>query len=76
MNINASKTNQESDFLNQRLDEIRMSGHERLMAKARLARAEAVADALFVAAQAVARLFKRLTAKAARPAAPTALSAG
>jgi hypothetical protein len=46
------------------------------MAKARFARAEAVADALFVAAQAVARLFKRLTPKPAHPASPTAPSAG
>jgi hypothetical protein len=76
MNVNISKTNQNFDFFNQRLDEIRMNGHDRLKAKARFAQAEAVADALFAAAQWVARLFKRLTDKSAHPAAPTAPSAG
>lgn len=48
MNDKISKTKSEYDFLNARLDEIRMSGHERIKAKAQLARAEAIAD-LFVA---------------------------
>lgn len=76
MNANASKTNQDLDFFNQRLDEIRMSGHERLLAKARFARAEAFAEALSVAAQAIARLFKRLTAKPVHPSSPSTSSAG
>lgn len=76
MNVKVSKTNQDLDFIHQRLDEIRMSGHERLLAKARLAQAEAIADTLFAVAQAVARVFKRLTAKPAHPASPTAPSAG
>jgi hypothetical protein len=76
MNLNVSKTNENLDFFNRRLDEIRMSGHERLKAKARLAQAEAVADAIFAAAQWVARLFKRLTDKPAHPSTPTAPSAG
>ena len=75
MNVNVSKTNENLDFFNQRLDEIRMSDHERLKAKARFAQAEAIADAVFAAAQGIARLFKRLTAKS-HPAAPTAPSAG
>jgi hypothetical protein len=76
MRKNVSKTNQELDFFNQRLDEIRMNGHERLKAKARFAQAEAIADAVFAAAQGIARLFKRLTAKPAHPHAPTAPSVG
>lgn len=78
MTKNVSKSNDNMDFLYQRLDEIRMSGHERLKAKARLAQAEAMADLLVAAAQAVTRLFKlkRLTAKSAHPASPPAPSAG
>ena len=76
MNVNVSKTNENLDFFNQRLDEIQMSGHERMKAKARFAQAEAIADAVFAAAQGMARLYKRLTAKSAHPAAPTAPSAG
>jgi hypothetical protein len=76
MNLNVSKTNEDLDFFNQRLDEIRMNGHERLKAKARFAQAEAVANALFTTAQWVAGLFRRLTDKPAHPAAPTAPSAG
>lgn len=76
MSINERETNQNRDFFNQRLDEIRMSGHERLKAKARFAQAEAMAAALFGAAQAIARLYKRLTAKRAHPASTTAPSTG
>jgi len=76
MNVKVSKTNQDLYFFNERLDEIRMSGHERMKAKARFAQAEAVADAIVGAAQGIARLFKRLTAKSEHPAAPTAPSAG
>jgi len=76
MNRDSSKTNQELNFFNQRLDEIRMSGHERLKAKARFAQAEAMAAALFGAAQAIARLYKRLTTKSAHPTSTTAPSAG
>ena len=41
-----------------RLDEIRMSEHERIRAKAQLARAEAIADLLAGAARGIAGLFK------------------
>jgi len=71
-----SKSNEDMEFFNQRLDEIRMSGYERLKAKARFAQAEAIADAVFGAANAIARLFKRLTAKPSHPSAPTAPSVG
>lgn len=76
MNKNVSKTNEDLNFFNQRLDEIRMSGHERMKAKARFAQAEAIADAVFAVAQGMARLFKRLAARSGHPAAPTAPSAG
>ena len=76
MTVKVSKTKEGLDFFNQRLDQIRMSGHERLKAKARFAQAEAIADAVFAVAQGIARLFKRLTAKSTHPAAPTAPSAG
>jgi hypothetical protein len=46
MNRKISKPNENLAFFNARLDEVRMSGHERLRAKARLAQAEAVADAI------------------------------
>ena len=72
MNVKISKTNVDLEFFNRRMDEIQMSGHERLKAKARFAQAEAVADALAAAAHGIARLFKGLTAKPGRPAAPSA----
>lgn len=61
-----SKTNEELDFLNARLDEIRMSGHERLRAKASLARAEAVAGLLVAFARALKRLLKALVLRPLR----------
>lgn len=61
-----SKTNQELDFLNARLDEVRMSGHERLRAKASLARAEAVAELLVAFASALKRLLKALVLRPIR----------
>jgi hypothetical protein len=76
MKVNVSKTNQDLAYFQQRLDEIHMLGHERLKAKARFAQAEAVADALFGAAHAIARLFNRLTSKPAHPSARNAPSAG
>lgn len=51
-----SKSKSDWDFLNARLDEVRMSSHERLRAKASLARTQAFADA----AVAIVKLFKRL----------------
>ena len=57
MNRKISKTIASEAFFNARLDAIRMSSHERLRAKASLARAEAFADA----AVAIINLVKRLT---------------
>ena len=46
MNAKVSKTNESLAFFNVRLDEVRMTGHERLKAKARMAQAEAFAEAV------------------------------
>jgi hypothetical protein len=73
MNVNISKTNPNLAFFNSRLDEVRMSGHERLKAKARLAQAEAVADAVFQLIDHGKRLLKTLVMRPMRR--PTA-SAG
>ena len=64
-----SKTNADLAFFNSRLDEMRMSGHARLKAKAHLARAEAIADLIASAATAIAKLFKTSPARPNRPAA-------
>jgi hypothetical protein len=41
-----SKTNADLAYFNDRLDEVHMSAYDRIRAKAQLARAEAMADAL------------------------------
>ena len=66
MNGKISKTNQSLAFFNARLDEIRMNGHERLAAKARLAQSEAVADAAFELIRHAKRLLKSLSARPQR----------
>lgn len=76
MNVKVSKANVDMDFFNRRIDEIQMSGHERLKAKARLAQAEAVANAIVAGARGIARLFRSATAKPSRPAGRSAPSAG
>jgi len=53
-----SKTNETLEFFNSRLDEVRMSGTERLKAKARLAQAEAFADAVAAVFGLIKRPFK------------------
>jgi len=63
MKSKISKTKQDLAFFNARLDEIRMSGHERLKAKARLAQAEAIADAVFEVFAYVKRMLKSLSAR-------------
>ena len=76
MSARNSKANADTDFFNRRIDEIRMSSHERLKAKARLAQAEAIADALAAAVHRIARLFRSITAKPERPSGRSAPSAG
>jgi len=66
MNAKISKTNESIAFFNARLDEVRMSGHERLRAKARLAQTEAIAQAVFDLAGFGKRLLKSLTARPLR----------
>ena len=63
MNQKISKTNSDLDVLSARLDEVRMSSHERLRAKASLARAEAVADAMVEIINLVKRLLKTLVVR-------------
>ena len=66
MNVNISKTNSDLDFLNARLDEVRMSSHERLRAKASLARSEAVAEAVVEIINLVKHLLKTLVVRPLR----------
>jgi len=61
-----SKSNVDLAYFDSRLDEIRMTGHQRLKAKAHLARAEAMAEVLAAAARGIARLFKSAPAKPSR----------
>ena len=63
MSARNSKANADLEFFRRRIDEIRMSDRERLNAKARFERAEAVVEALAMAGRAVARLFVSLTAR-------------
>lgn len=63
MNVKIIKTNHDLDFLNARLDEVRMSSHERLRAKASLARSEAVAEAVVEIVNLVKRLLKTLVVR-------------
>jgi hypothetical protein len=73
MSRKASRTNSSLEFLNARLDEVRMSNYERLRAKATLARTEAIADAAVRLINLVKRLLKP---RAVRPARRPANSAG
>ena len=72
MSNKISKSNEDLAFFNSRLDEIRMSGHDRLKAKAHLARAEAMADLFLAAIHAVGRLLRPAPAKPVRQHAPSA----
>jgi hypothetical protein len=58
MTAKISKTNADLDYLNSRLDDIRLSAYERVRAKAQMARAEAFADALELAIRGINRLFQ------------------
>ena len=58
MNVRTSKTHSDFEYFNARLDEIQMSGHDRLRAKASFARAEAVAGLMVDLAGALKRLLK------------------
>ncbi len=58
MSQKSRKNNSSLDFFNARIDAIRMSDHERLKAKARFARAEAMAELLARIAGGIGRLLK------------------
>lgn len=58
MRKSINKPDERVEFFNSRLDEVRMSPYERIRAKASLARAEAMADALVGIAKGVRRLLK------------------
>ena len=60
MNNKDSKTNQDLDFFNARIDALQIGSYERIRAKAQLARTEAVADALVAIARGVRGLLKTL----------------
>lgn len=70
MKTEISKSNRRTVFFEAKIDELRMNGHERMKAKARLAQAEAMADAIAAIADGIGRLlrslvvqpFRRLTA--------------
>ena len=66
MTVKIRKTNENLDFFNSRLDEVRMSDHERLKAKAHLARAEAFADAVFAIGRTIRGLFVSSRVRTAR----------
>jgi hypothetical protein len=72
VNSKISKANAESEYFDRRLDEIRMSGHARLKAKAQFAQAEAIADALVAAVRGIGRLFGMPARKPGRRAATSA----
>jgi hypothetical protein len=57
MSVKNSKANESLEYFLHRIDEIRMSERERMNAKIRFERADAVAAALVSGARAVARLF-------------------
>jgi len=68
-----SKANEDMRFFNNLIDEIRINGHERIRAKARLAQGEAMADFLVGLFGLGKRLVKLLFA---RPVRRTTTSAG
>jgi hypothetical protein len=57
---NISKTNEDAEFFNALLDEVRINGTERLRAKASFERAEAFADAVVACVNLVKRLLNTL----------------
>ena len=60
------KSSKELAFLFKRLDEVRITEPDRIRAKAHLARAEAVADALADAGAALGRLYRKLIVRPLR----------
>ncbi len=66
MNYKISKSNPRRAFFEARIDELRISGYERMKAKARLAQAEAMADALAAIGGGIGRLLRSLVIRPLR----------
>ena len=66
MNKNTGHSDPSLEFLYARLDQVRMSGHERLHAEASLAQAEAFADLMFEMVNGIKRLLKILVLRPIR----------
>jgi len=66
MNVDISKTKLERAYFAARIDELRMNGHERWKAKARLAQAEAMVDALAAIVSGAKRLLRSLVIRPLR----------
>lgn len=66
MRSKISRTNSSLEFFNARLDEVQMSSYERLRAKASLARAEAVTDAVAGLVNLAKRLLTSLVVRPVR----------
>ena len=66
MKPDISKTNLKRAYFEARIDELRINGHERLKAKARLAQAEAMADALAAIDGGIRRLLRSLVIRPLR----------
>jgi hypothetical protein len=67
MSVKNSKAKPDLEFFLRRIDEIRMTDRERLNARARFERAEAVAEVLATGVRTLARLFAYLTAGSGQP---------
>ena len=66
MNEKIGKTYQDLAFFNARLDEVRMSEHERLRAKALMAQSEAAVDGVLAFIGFGKRMLKPLSARSMR----------
>ena len=66
MTVRNRKANDKLDFLNARLDAVRMADYERIRAKAQLARAEAMADLIAAIGRGLRRLLRTLVVRPIR----------
>ena len=66
MKSTISKSNPRTAFFEARIDALRINAHERLKAKARLAQAEAMADAIAAITDGVRRVLRSLVVQPLR----------
>ena len=66
MTVRNRKANDKLDFLNARLDAVRMADYERIRAKAQLARAEAMADLIAAIGRGLRSLLRTLVVRPIR----------